>query len=402
MKKLLTLVWFLVLIGGISGQNKERLSLDHYANYEMVSNPKLSPDGKQVLYSRTWINLKDDRRETDQWIVNTDGTMNRFFLNGSNGQWSPDGTKVAFTRDGEPDGTQVFIKFLGLEGEPTQVTKLEKSPSAITWSPNGEYLAFTMHVAAEADLKPSGVPAPPKGAKWTKAPRVIDQLDYSQDRVGFLERGYRQVFVVPAEGGTARQITTGDWNVSGSLEWTADSEQIIFTSLRIPDAPYERTRGQSNLYRVTVKTGEIAELTNRPGAEGNAAVSPDGTKVAFVGSIWTTNFFKDQKMFVMNLDGSGLEVISEGLDERPGRPVWAPDGSGVYFNVRAQGHSNLYFAGLDGKVKGGNRRKAYADGERLVGERPGSGGKNRSAKPGRRCDVQPGQPRQSAPDHPCQ
>ena len=50
-------------------QEKTRLSLEHYKNYEWTSNPTLSPDGEQILYSRTWINLIDDKRETDLWII---------------------------------------------------------------------------------------------------------------------------------------------------------------------------------------------------------------------------------------------------------------------------------------------------------------------------------------------
>ncbi len=360
MKKLL--LWLLVV--GLAIQlpaqmNKERLSLDHYGDYEWASNPRLSPDGQQVLYSRGWINLKDDRRETDLWIVNIDGSMNRFFLNGSNGSWSPDGTKVAFTRKGEPEGTQIFIKYLGVEGEPTQITKLEKSPSSMKWSPDGKYIAFRMHVDAEPALKLTNVPKPPKGATWTKAPRVIDQVDYRQDRVGFLEHGYTQVFIVPAEGGTARQVTTGDWDVSGGLEWTKDSKKILFSSYRKPEAEY--ARGQSNLYSVDIMTGQITELTTRDGYEGGAAVSPDGEKVAFVGSIYTKNFYQDRKMFVMNLDGSGVKMISESLDQTPGSPMWAPDGSGVYFDVREYGQSNLYYASLNGQVK------KVTDGNHILG-----------------------------------
>lgn len=340
---------FLIFSSSSQAQPKERLSLSHYSDYEWTSSPQLSPDGQQVLYSRTWINLKEDQRETDLWIVRTDGTKNRFFLNGSNGRWSPDGSKIAFTRKGKPDGTQIFVKYLGIEGEPTQITKLEKPPSGMVWSPDGKYLAFTMHVDAEPALKPNGMPNPPKGANWTTPPQVIDQVDYSADRIGFLPRGFQQIFIVPSEGGTARQITSGEWDVSNGLEWTKDGQHILFTSYRYPEAEY--ARGQSNLYRVNIRNQEISELTERQGAEYAAAVSPDGLQVAFVGSLFTSNFYQDRKMFIMNLDGSNLRQITSELDEVPSAPIWAADGSGVYFNIREKGTSNLYFASTGGKVK---------------------------------------------------
>ena len=183
--------------------------------------------------------------------MNKNGSTNRFFLNGSNGKWSPDGSKIAFIKKGEPNGTQIFIKYLGVEGEPTQITKLEKSPSSMEWSPDGKFIAFLMHVSSEAALDPIGVPERPKGATWTKGPQVIDQVDYSQDRVGFLERGFRQIFVVPSEGGTARQITFGEFDdISGGISWLKDSESIVFSSYQKEDAEY--ARGQSNLYSVNI------------------------------------------------------------------------------------------------------------------------------------------------------
>ena len=349
MKRALSFIFIFFLIMSY-GQEKLKLSLDHYKNYEWTSNPTISPNGEQILYSRSWINLIDDKRETDLWIMNKNGSTNRFFLNGSNGKWSPDGSKIAFIKKGEPNGTQIFIKYLGVEGEPTQITKLEKSPSSMEWSPDGKFIAFLMHVSSEAALDPIGVPERPKGATWTKGPQVIDQVDYSQDRVGFLERGFRQIFVVPSEGGTARQITFGEFDdISGGISWLKDSESIVFSSYQKEDAEY--ARGQSNLYSVNINNLNLIELTSREGTESSPTVSPDGSKIAFVGSTWTKNFYHDRKMYVMDIDGSNLRCITESLDQTPSPGVWGKNSSGVYFNVREFGQSNVYHADIKGKVK---------------------------------------------------
>ena len=349
MKRALSFIFIFFLIITY-GQEKLKLSLEHYKNYEWTSNPTLSPNGEQILYSRSWINLIDDKRETDLWIMNKNGSTNRFFLNGSNGKWSPDGSKIAFIKKGEPNGTQIFIKYLGVEGEPTQITKLEKSPSSMEWSPDGKFIAFLMHVSSEAALDPIGVPERPKGATWTKGPQVIDQVDYSQDRVGFLERGFRQIFVVPSEGGTARQITFGEFDdISGGISWLKDSESIVFSSYQKEDAEY--ARGQSNLYSVNINNLNLIELTSREGTESSPTVSPDGSKIAFVGSTWTKNFYHDRKMYVMDIDGSNLRCITESLDQTPSPGVWGKNSSGVYFNVREFGQSNVYHADIKGKVK---------------------------------------------------
>lgn len=327
---------------------KEKISLENFVDYETAGNPQLSPDGMQIIYSRTWINLVDDKRETDLWIMNADGSRNRFFINGSNGKWSPDGSRVAFTRSGEPKGSQIFIKYVDDQGEPTQITKLEESPSNIEWSPDGKYLAFNMHVSEAQEMK-ADIPAKPDGAKWTAPPTIIDKPQYRRDRIGYLKPGYSHVFVVPADGGKARQVTSGDWNHGSAVAWTPDSKKLIVNSLRIPEADYAYR--ESNLYAVDLNSESITQLTDRKGSESDASVSPDGQRIAFVGNVWTENFYHKQHMFVMKSDGSDIKMISESLDQTPGSPMWAADNSGVYFNVSEFGNSNLYFASIDGKVK---------------------------------------------------
>jgi len=345
----------------LSAQEKRSITLEDYADMESVSNPQLSPDGERIIFNRGWINLKKDRRESDVWIMNADGTQQRFLVNGSNAIWSPEGERIAFTKRGEPEGTQIFVKYVDLPGEPTQITRLQHSPGNMQWSPDGTRIAFTSFVDSEPEWKVS-VPGRPEGAQWTKAPRVVDKLVYRRDRQGYVDPGYDHIFVVPADGGRARQLTSGDYDQGGDFDFTPDGEHIIFSSLRIPDAEY--TYRESQLYQVSLADGSIEQLTDRKGSEYNPVVSPDGDKIAFIGSEWTTNFYHARNVYVMDADGENVARITDGLDRNPADLRWAADGSGVYFDVREYGTENLYFADTDGdyeKVTEGNHMLNTSD-----------------------------------------
>ncbi len=332
------------LVQALTAQDK--LELKDYLEYEWTSSPQISPDGQKVLYTRTRIDGVEDRRSSDIWMMNQDGSQNRFYLDGSQGRWSPKGQRIAFVKKGEPKGAQIFVKYVGLSDAPTQITHLEESPSNIRWSPDGKHIAFTMFVGQNNTWKVD-LPAKPEGAKWTPAPRFVDDVRYRRDRVGFLDDGYTHIFVVSADGGTPRQITSGDWNHGGSFSWTPDGKSIICSSLRIPEAEYAFR--QSSLYEVNIVSREIKELTKRKGTESNPLVSPDGKYIAFVGSEWTENFYHARNVYIIKRDGSGLKRLSEGLDRPIREMFWAGDNSGVYFNVDDHGNRNLYFSNLSGK-----------------------------------------------------
>ncbi len=80
----------------------------------------------------------DDRWESQLWIMNADGSKHRFLVKGSDSRWSPDGTRIAYTAEGEPTGTQIFVRWMDAEGATSQVSRLDESPSGVRWSPDGE------------------------------------------------------------------------------------------------------------------------------------------------------------------------------------------------------------------------------------------------------------------------
>jgi dipeptidyl aminopeptidase/acylaminoacyl peptidase len=323
------------------------LDLEMYLDLESVSGPQISPDGSQVVYTRGWVDKMNDTRESSIWIMSSDGSKNRFLVDGSGPLWSPDGTRIAYTATGEPEGTQVFVRWMDDEGATSQITRLEESPSGIRWSPDGEHLSFSMNVDAEPAFMVSP-PGRPDGATWVDAPRVVTRADYRQDRQGFVDGAWRHIFVVPAEGGTARQLTDGDWNHSTG-EWTADGESLVFSSLRTDDA--ELSWRESEVYSVSVADGDIRQLTSRRGQDSSPLPSPRGDLIAYRGADFHTDTYRNSGVYVMNPDGSNPRLISGDFDRQINGMQWAHDGSGIYLTVSSEGARNLHFLSLANGVR---------------------------------------------------
>jgi dipeptidyl aminopeptidase/acylaminoacyl peptidase len=322
----------------------KKLSLESYLDMESVSDPQISPDGRQIVYTRGWIDKVNDRHESSIWIMNVDGSKNRFLVDGSGPVWSPDGTRIAYTARGEPQGSQIFVRWMDAEGAVTQITRVEHGPSAIRWSPDGKRISFSMLVD---DPESWGIrlPGRPEGAKWTADPKIVTRADYRQDRQGYVDTGWRHVFVVPAEGGTPRQLTDGRWN-DGAAEWTPDGKELLFSSLRKEDADLEWR--ESEIYAVDVATEAVRQLTTRKGVDAGPLPSPDGKLIAYRGDDWNTDTYRNMKTYVMNRDGSNPRVISGDFDRQASGFTWAADGSGLYFTANEAGSANIWFQPLSG------------------------------------------------------
>ena len=351
---MIVVVLFLPAAAAAQAQNR-KLSLDLYLDMEEVADPQISPDGKQIVFTRRWVDKLNDKWEPALWIMNVDGSRQRSLIKGSSARWSPDGTRIAYLAEGQPTGTQIFVRWMDAEGGLTQITRVEKTPAGLAWSPDGQFIAFTM-VVPKKETWNIKLPPRPEGAKWTKDPRIVERPVYRLDRVGFLEDGYRHLFLVPATGGAPRQLTSGDYNhgselfsTGAQLSWTPDGREILFSSLRTEDWEYQ-TR-ESEIYAVNVRDGSLRQLTHRKGPDQNPVVSPDGKLVAYTGYDWTDDTYIDAKLSVMGIDGSNPRVLTARLDRTPQEMHWAPDGSGVYFTAEDRGTRNLQFVSLRGEIR---------------------------------------------------
>ena len=339
-------------------QTKEhKLSLDQYLDFVQVAEPQISPDGKQVVFTRRWVDKINDKWESALWWMNSDGSKQRFLVKGSGARWSPDGTRIAYLAEGEPKGMQIFVRWMDAEGSSTQITHVDKDPSGLAWAPDGKSVAFTMLVP-KRDTWTIKMPARPEAAKWTADPRIVDRLTWRFDRIGFLDDGYRHIFQVSAEGGAPRQLTTGDYNDAAggfggtgvdALSWTPDGKEILFSGLRQEDWEYQWR--ESEIYAVHVGSLAVRQLTHHKVPDNNPVVSPDGKWVAYYSVDYSDDTYRTGDLYVMAIDGSNPRNLTAGLDRTPHEVHWAPDGSGVYFACDDKGASNLHFASVSGGVR---------------------------------------------------
>ncbi len=360
MRRLLPLLVIVAAVVPLAAQETASdtlLTVQHYLDWEQVADPQISPDGLQIVFTRRWVHKLEDRWESSLWIMQADGSRQRFLVDGSNARWSPDGTRILYLARGEPKGTQLFVRWMDAEGATTQITRVDKTPRSPRWSPDGRSIAFAMEVPAESKWAIS-MPTPPEGAKWTPGPRVVDRLHYRQDRVGYTDPSYMHLFLVTADGGTPRQLTRGEWNVGArfdglvfgvGFDWTPDGRTIVFDGLM--DSTGDAVYRLSHLYAVDVATGATRRLTERPGAWSNPAVSPDGRLVAFEGYDSTAATSSTSDLYVIGFDGTGLRNLSRAFDRDVLEIFWATDGRSLYFTAPNHGAINLHRATLAGGVQ---------------------------------------------------
>jgi dipeptidyl aminopeptidase/acylaminoacyl peptidase len=333
------------------------LTVGHYFDLEAVGDPQISPDGSQIVYTRRWVDKLNDKYETSLWIMRADGSHHRMLTKGANPQWSPDGTRIAYLADGEPKGTQVFVRWVDGDAGATQLTRVSESPADLHWSPDGKAIGFTMFVP-KPPIWNIDMPKAPDSAKWTKAPRLVETLHFREDRRGFQDPGYRHLFVVQTDGGPARQITSGDWNVgarfdgiSGAVgwDWLPNGRTIVVDGWADSAGDYQYQ--ESKIYAVDVATGKTRALTSDDGNWHSPIVSPDGKSIAFAGFPRTTDTYRTGGLYIMPADGGAARAVTASLDRDVGEVHWAPDNSGVYFTADDRGWRTLYFVPATGAVK---------------------------------------------------
>ncbi|WP_422356837.1 S9 family peptidase [Roseivirga pacifica] len=329
-----------LLAFGLVAQEKSILQNIDVFELEWVTNPQISPDGKYIVYQRRGHDIMTDRATSKLWIMNVDGSAHRKLTdrdkNESNPTWSPDGSKLAFTSSGK-QGSEIFIYDFEYNNV-QEISALPSSPGSLSWSPNGDEIAFSMFVPAKAPQLVSP-PAKPSGAQWADPVRVTTRLKYEADGRGYIPDGFNHYYIIPADGGTARKLTDGDFNFSGAPVWTKDGSALIFTTNLNEEWDYDFRN--SEIYKLDLASGNITALTDRNGPDRGVTLSPDGKTLLYTGYDDRVQTYQITKVYQMNVDGSGKKEIKLDLDRSVSSLTWAADGKGFYFMYDDRGNTRI-------------------------------------------------------------
>lgn len=320
---------------------------------EYAADPQISPDGAWIAYVRRWSDPMTDRRFSNIWLVRRDGTGNRPLTSGKYNEdsptWAPDGSRLAYISN-RGGNTQLWVRWMD-RGDALAITNGSQAPSAPAWSPDGTQLAFLQLVPRPALV--IGTPlTPPPGATWSPPPKYTDRLVFRQDQLGELPTGFVHAFVVPAEGGTPRQVTSGDYQHGGqaygggAVTWTADGTELVLAARR-GENPEWNSR-ETDLYAFAVSNGAMRRLTDRFGPDQSPAVSPDGRSIAYIGYDDRKQGYQNALLYVMNRDGSGAHAISTKMDRSVSSPEWSADSRSIYVVVDDEGNTKVARVSLDG------------------------------------------------------
>ncbi len=346
---ILCLLIFSVSVVGPAAANPELFSPLDVFELEWATDPQISPDGRSVAYSRHHMDIMSDRSKSNLWLLDRKTGRHRPLTqdgDSSSPRWSPSGDRLLFV-SGTDNGSQIFVRWMD-SGETAQLTRLLHSPSGLSWSPKGDSIAFSMWVPAEKEDMVK-MPEKPEGAEWAPKAKVIDEMIYRRDGSGYVEPGFSHLFVLSADGGTARQVTDGDFDHGGGLSWTADGKSLVFSSNRHDDRLM--SPNNSELYELELATGELRQWTDRFGPDGSPTVSPNGHLIAYLGLDDKFQGYQISRLYVLDRRTGESRMISGALDRAISAPIWKADGSGLFFSFNDQGNGKVAFVSLKGEIK---------------------------------------------------
>jgi len=334
--------------GARQAEGKRGITAEDYYSFEFVGDPRISPDGKLVAYVVTTVDQKQNRRHSSIWMTTADGSRAPWQfttspLNSNAPRWSPDGQSIAFlsARPVEGSSTRASVENPAAEtrpqiwalsmngGEARRVTNLKNGVTSFKWSPDGKRFACLSRVG------PSDNRAENKDRSDV---RHYSHISYKFNDTGWFDDRRSHIFVVDANNGSAKQITSGDeWNDTDP-QWSPDGTRIAFVSNRT-GKEYEEDRN-SDVWVIPAEGGALIKISDHDEADNSPRWSPDGKTIAFVGRVHEAEHPKI--WLAPSTGGVASTMAAQNLDLIPTDLDWAEGGRAICFEAGVKGETHFF------------------------------------------------------------
>ena len=356
---------FVVLLASPHAAGTRFVTETDLFKFTWIADPQISPDGSTVVFVRVTVNEKENRYESSLFAVPASGAENpRRLTSGirdTSPRWAPDGKRIAFVRAIEKDKQvqPAQIDVMAMDGgEARPLTELTSGAGTPVWSPDGTMIAFSSPTPEEKK--------PAQGEHQSDVKVITRAVYRSNGNPTYVESEKHSHIFTLAVSDTSdtsiakpapKQITDGGFDEQ-NITWSRDSSQIYFTSTRVPESYYEAD--DSDLFSVPAAGGSIAKVATIDGSIGHLSVSPDGKRIAFVGTLhgnpvrsysqpdlWVTDATRGSTP--KNLTASYDFDVSSGIGGDQSAPrgqnatpiVWSRDSASLIVVVAEHGNANL-------------------------------------------------------------
>ncbi|MFW6201723.1 MAG: prolyl oligopeptidase family serine peptidase [Gemmatimonadota bacterium] len=309
-------------------------TVDDAIDMTRVADPRLSPDGSRVIYTRRELDWGENERPARLWIADVDGGDVRPFT-GEEGdghaRWSPDGGRVAFLRSvGEGDDRTRQVHVLRLDGgEAVQLTEHPTSVSSFEWTPDGGRIVFEADdtlATEEREAREKGYDA-----------YLVDEGPNGQG-----PGDWSNLWIIDADPATdaegARPVTEGE-RMIGDFAVSPDGERVAFT-FRTEDHRNDGYR--SEVAVVEIESGEVRQLTDNAAPESGLRWAPDGRRLAFTAPDLESWRLDQGNLYVMDLSDGSVRRLAGSFDGDMRGYEWGPDGRTIELVALERTISNLY------------------------------------------------------------
>ena len=356
MRKTLPLAITIVSALSSFAQTKRPMTIDDLITAIRVSEPRISPDGRQVMFTRTTTALDSGRRNADVWSVPADASAPSKELIGgdkteNSPRFTPDGRHIAFisNRDG---AAQVYLADAG-GGGVKQVTKVSGGVQPpLVMSPDGKRVAFVSDVYPQCKDEECNRHTREALEKDPVKVRLLTGLPFRHwDEWRTNIRHH--VFVADLDTGEARDVTPGDYDSpphfyeDGGIAFAPDSRSIAFVSNR-DGRDREMMSTNRDVWLVPVMGGEPKKITANPAADNQPVFSPDGTLLAV--SAQRRPGFESDRWYIdlYNLATGSKRTLFESPDISVEELTFSSNGRSIFFTASQMGTLNLYVIPVSG------------------------------------------------------